>query len=134
MSSPGDVGHNFRKAKSMPVQRDYILRLLEQAAAVVRRLRELLGAGTAEPAAIVEQARAAQAALFGDTWMLLQRVDVTTATGLIRDSRQLSVWADLLRLEAEANRSLGDTARAEQLETRAAEIAAAAARNKTNSQ
>jgi hypothetical protein len=118
----------------MPVQRDYILRLLEQAAAVVRRLRELLLGGTAEPAAIVEEARAAQAALFGDTWMLLQRVDVATATGLIRDARQLSVWADLLRVEAEANRSLGDTARADQLEARAAGIAAAAARMKPNSQ
>ena len=118
----------------MPVQRDYILRLLEQAAAVLRRLRELLVAGTADPATLVEEARAAQAALFGDTWTLLQRVDVTTATGLIRDARQLALWADLLRVEADANRSLGDAARAEYLEARAAEIAAAAARAKGNSQ
>jgi hypothetical protein len=112
----------------MPVQRDYILRLVEQAAAVLRRLRELLGGGAAEPAAIVEEARAAQAALFGETWLLLQRVDVATATGLIRDPRQLSVWADLVRVEAEALRALGDAARAAHLETRAAGIAAAAAR------
>jgi hypothetical protein len=118
----------------MPVQRDYILRLLEQAAAVLRRLRELLGAGTAQPASIVEESRAAQAALFGDTWMLLQRVDVATATALIRDSRQLMMWADLLRVEAEANRALGDVARAEYLDTRAAGIADAAARVKPNSQ
>jgi hypothetical protein len=110
----------------MPVQRDYILRLLEQAAAVVRRLRELLGAGTAEPELIVDEARAAQAALFGDSWMLLQQVDVATATALIRDARQLSVWADLLRVEAEANRALGDLERAEYLESRASGIAAAA--------
>lgn len=118
----------------MPVQRDYILRLLEQAAAVLRHLRELLATGTAEPAGIVAEARAAQAALFGETWMLLQQVDVATATGLVRDSRQLSLWADLLRVEAEANRSLGDAERAEHLETRAAGIAAAAARSKPNSQ
>jgi hypothetical protein len=110
----------------MPVQRDYILRLLEEAAAVVRRLRELLGAGTAKPELIVEEARAAQAALFGDSWMLLQQVDVATATALIRDARQLSVWADLLRAEAEANRALGDVERAEYLESRASGIAAAA--------
>jgi hypothetical protein len=114
----------------MPVQRDYILRLLEQAAAVVRRLRELLGAGTGEPAAIVEEARAAQAELFGETWMLLQRVDVATATGLVRDARQLAVWADLLRLEAEASRALGDAERATYLETRADGVAAAAARTR----
>jgi len=117
----------------MPVQRDYILRLLEQAAAVLRRLRELLGGGAAEPAAIAEEARAAQAALFGDTWLLLQRVDVATATSLIRDSRQLSLWAELLRVEAEANRALGDAERAEYLEARAAGIAAAAERSKADS-
>lgn len=118
----------------MPVQRDYILRLLEQAAAVVRRLRELLGAGTGEPAAMIEEARAAQAELFGETWMLLQRVDVATATGLVRDARQLAVWADLLRVEAEASRALGDTERATYLATRADGIAAAAARNKARSE
>jgi hypothetical protein len=116
----------------MPVQRDYILHLLEQATAVLRRLRELLVAGTAKPAAIVDEARAAQAALFGETWMLLQRVDVATATALIRDPRQLSIWADLLRVEAEANRAQGDAERAAHLETRAEGIAAEAARTKAN--
>jgi hypothetical protein len=110
----------------MPVQRDYILRLLEQAAAVVRRLREMLIRGGASPSEIVEEARAAQAELFGDTWALLQRVNVATATGLIRDARQLALWADLLRIEAEANRQLGDEQRAQDLEARAAKIAEAA--------
>ena len=118
----------------MPVQRDYILRLLEQAAAVARRLRELLRGGTGDPTTIVDEVRAAQAALFGDTWMLLQRVDVTTATTLIRDARQLAAWAELLRVEADANRALGDVQRAEYLETRAAGIAAAAASAKQNAQ
>lgn len=112
----------------MPVQRDYILRLLEQAAAALRRLRELLGAGTARPVEIVDEARAAQAALFGDTWPLLQRVDVATATSLVRDPRQLAIWADLLRVEGEASRAVGDDEGATQLEARAAGIAAAAAR------
>lgn len=112
----------------MPVQRDYILRLLEEAAAVLRRLRELLSRGFGKPAVIVDEARAAQAALFGDTWAILQRVDVATATSLIRDARQLTLYADLLRVEAEANRALGDEKRAEYLETRAAGIAAAAER------
>ena len=112
----------------MPVQRDYILRLLEQAAAVLRRLRELLAGGGAKPAVIVEEARAAQAELFGDTWAMVQRVDVATVTSLIRDARQLTLYADLLRVEAEANRGLGDAKRAEYLETRAAGISAAADR------
>jgi hypothetical protein len=110
----------------MPVQRDYILRLLEQAAAVVQRLREMLTRSAASPAAIVEEARAAQAELFGDTWALLQRVNIATAIGLIRDARQLALWADLLRIEAEANRQLGDEQRAQDLEARAVRIAEAA--------
>ena len=117
----------------MPVQRDYILRLVEQAAAVLRRLRELLRGGAGEPAAIVEEARAAQAELFGNTWQLLQRVDVATATSLVRDPRQLAIWADLLRVEADANRALGDAERAEQLDSRATAIAAAAARMPSSS-
>jgi hypothetical protein len=116
----------------MPVQRDYILRLLEQAAAALRRLRELTGAGTTPPVEIVEEARAAQAALFGNTWMLLQQVDVGTATSLVRDPRQLAMWAELLRVEAEASRASGDERRAIHLETRAAGIAAAAAANKVD--
>jgi hypothetical protein len=112
----------------MPVQRDYILRLLEQAAAVVRRLRELLGGGTGEPAAIVEEARAAQAALLGSAWTLLQQVNVPTATALVRDPRQLAVWADLIRVEAQATRAMGDEKRAGYLESRADEVAAAAVR------
>lgn len=107
----------------MPVQRDYILRLLEQAAAVVRRLREMLRGGAASPSEIEEQARAAQAELFGETWALLQRVDVATALGLIRDARQLALWAELLRIEAQANRQLGDEQRAQDLDARAAKIA-----------
>lgn len=117
----------------MPVQRDYVLRLLEVAAAALRRLRELLGAGTAEPEVIVEEARAAQAALFGDTWPLLQRVDAATATALIRDPRQLALWADLLRAEADASRCAGDTERADYLDTRATVVADAAERGKSNS-
>jgi hypothetical protein len=118
----------------MPVQRDYILRLIEQAAAVARRLRELLLRGTADPGAVVEEARAAQAALFAESWTLLQRVDVATATALIRDPRQLAVWAELLRIEAQANRAIGDVERADQLETRAGEIAAAASRGAERSE
>ena len=114
----------------MPVQRDYILRLLEQAAAAVRRLRELLRGGTAEPTVIIEEARAAQAALFGNSWALLERVNVATATALVRDARQLAAWADLLRVAADASRALGDEQRAAQLEARAAEIAVAAAQQR----
>ena len=77
---------------------------------------------------MVEEARAAQAALFGNSWPLLQQVNVPTATALVRDPRQLAVWADLLQVEAQATRAMGDEKRASYLESRAEEIATAAVR------
>jgi hypothetical protein len=105
----------------MPVQRDYILRLLESIAAVIRRLREQL-AGGAAPEVIIEESRVAQGELFGQTWAIVQRVDITTVLALIQDARQLSLYAELLQLEAEARRATGDDAGAQALETRAATI------------
>jgi hypothetical protein len=114
----------------MPVQRDYILRLIESIAAVVRRLREQLsGRGTA-PETVLQEARGAQAELFGETWMLLQRVDVTTATSLIRDTRQLDLWSELVRIEAEAHRLANDEASAEDADRRALMIENAVAARK----
>lgn len=78
---------------------------------------------------MVEEARAAQAALFGNTWMLLEQVNVATAAALVRDPRQLAAWADLLRVEAQASRALGDEKRARYLDSRAEEIATAAVRS-----
>lgn len=107
----------------MPVQRDYILRLIESIAAVVRRLREQLMGGAA-PEVIIEGSRTAQGELFGQTWSIVQRVDVNTVLALIQDTRQLALYAELLRLEADARRAASDVAGAEQLDVRAATIEA----------
>ena len=103
------------------VQRDYILRLIEQAAAALRRILRLTADG--EPAAAVREAEAASRALLGPMADAMTAVDPATATQLIGDPSRLGAWAQLLAAEAAARRALGQDATADLLERRALAIA-----------
>ena len=114
-------------------QKDYILRLIEQAAAALRRLRERLASSDADvperataesPQAIALDARRAQHELLGEHAPLLQALDPTSAATMVRDPQRLALWVELLRTEAEALRRAGDASRAAALDTRAAALAA----------
>jgi hypothetical protein len=108
----------------MPSSRsDFILRLIEEIGAALRRLRGRL-AGGAPATAVVAGAREAQATLLGSMWPVLQTVDAATAAALVRDPWRLELWSDLLLVEAEAHRTLGDEPRAQALEKQAALLAA----------
>lgn len=98
-------------------ERDYILRLIAAAAAALTRLREMLSS-TAQPAEVIRQARAAQGELLGRDAMLLQAVDPASASALI-DPKRLALWAELLRVEADAHRRAGQEREAAVLEERA---------------
>lgn len=100
-------------------EKDYIMRQIEQAGAALRRLRSRLGIGAAAAEEIVHEAEAAQSELLGPVWPVARAVDVDTAGTMVRDSRQLEVWAALLGVQAEALRLLGDHGRATDLEERA---------------
>ena len=100
-------------------QSDYILRMIEQLGAALRRLRQRLARGVPAPE-VAREAHDAQAELFGAMWPMLGSVDAATAASLVRDSRQLRLWIDFLELEAEAHRQAGDGPRAEALEARLA--------------
>jgi hypothetical protein len=108
----------------MPSSRsDYILRLIEEIGAALRRLRERLARGV--PAGeVADGAREAQATLLGSMWPVLRTVDTATAAALVRDSWRLELWSELLLVEAEAHRTLGDAPRAQALEAQAAALAA----------
>lgn len=105
-------------------QEDYVLRLIRQAAEMVRRLRERLAGGAAE-GEIAAAARAAQGELLGPQAALLGAVDATTALALVGDARRVRLWADLLRVEAAAYRTAGDAPSAARLDDRAARLDAA---------
>ena len=107
------------------VQRDYILRLIEEAAAALRRVLRLTADG--EPAAAVREAQDAARALLGPMANALTAVDPATAAQLMGDPARLGAWAQLLAAEAAARRALDEGATADLVERRALAIALEAA-------
>lgn len=99
-------------------QSDYIMRMIEQLGAALRRLRERLTRGLPEAPEVMEEAEQAQAQLFGPLWPTLRLVDADTAASLVPDRRQLELWIELLRLERDAARLAGDDGRADALGAR----------------
>lgn len=106
---------------------DLILRTVAVAAAAVATLRQRLAAG-APPTEIVREARTAQGELLGKDAPLLQMLDPVSASQTVRDRERLNVWADLLRLEAEALARSGEGVAAEQALQRANMLSLAAKR------
>ena len=106
----------------MPAERrDYILKLIEQAAAALRRLRERL-AGGASAGEVAREAREAQGELVGRDAPLLRALDAASAVAMLGDARRATVFAELLQLEAAALRESGDAAEADALEARASAL------------
>jgi hypothetical protein len=103
-------------------QSDYILRMIEQLGAALRRLRELLARGVPAAPEVIREAEDAQSQLFGPLWPTLRLLDADTAAGLVPDDARLELWIHFIRLEADAHRLSGDAPRAESLEHRAAEL------------
>lgn len=102
---------------------DSLMRLLQQAAAALRRLRErLIGASDAEAVAIEREAGAEITALFGPQATLLQAIDLLSAVRLAGGAEKVATWTALLRAQAEARRARGDGAGAERIEERATAI------------
>jgi hypothetical protein len=101
----------------MPLhQRDFILRLIEQAGVAVARLKALLGlGGAAEAETVLHEAEGAQSALLGPIWPTVRLLDPASAAMLVGDPRRVSAWAELLRLQAAAYEIRGDAAEAERL-------------------
>lgn len=99
-------------------QRDFLLRLINQAAIALARLRERLVGGT-NPDEIVQAARAAQTELLGKDAGMLLMLDPASAAHVLGDKEMVAMWAELLRLEADAHRKAGRAEEADALEHRA---------------
>jgi hypothetical protein len=99
-------------------QRDYLMRLINQASIALARLRERL-LGGATPDEIVQAARAAQGELLGKDAAMLRMLDPASAAHVLGDKDLVAMWAELLRLEAEAHRKAGRIGEATALEQKA---------------
>ncbi|HYW30336.1 MAG TPA: hypothetical protein VE869_02435 [Gemmatimonas sp.] len=102
----------------MPAARDdFLLRLITQAAAALRRLRERLGGGTADE--VMRDAGTAIGALLGPQRELLERLDATSARSIVGNPDTVRAWSALLVLQADAELLRGQPASSERLRARA---------------
>jgi hypothetical protein len=109
----------------MPGARDdYLMRLIQQVAATLRRLRERVGDG-ALPEETSRDAGAAIGELLGPQRSLMEMLDAKSAAALAGDYERLELWVQLIRLQADAARDSNDTARADRLTARADALIAA---------
>ena len=116
-------------------RRDYLLRLIQQASAAARRIRELLTGEGAEATDLVREADQEISALLGggSQAQLLERVDADTAVRLVGDAERIRAWIDLLQAQAEALTKSGDGVQAQRVQDRAAALESAAARMASSS-
>ena len=109
----------------MPGARDdYLLRMIQQVAAALRRLRERVNGG-ALPDETMRDAGAAIGELLGPQHSLMELLDAKSASALAGDYERLELWVQLIRLQAEAAHAANDVARAEKLSARANALEAA---------
>ena len=113
----------------MPSAReDYLLRLIQQLAGALGRLRERLSGPTAgvEADDIAREAGTEIMRLLGPQALLLQQLDATSAVRIVADPQRVAFWVAFLRVQAEARRVRGDADAAHRVEVRASAIEQAA--------
>ena len=107
-------------------EEDYLLRLIRQAADVLRRLRHLMLSGAGSPEVIRLDAANAIEALLGPQARILSRLDAMSAARLVGHPDHVALWGALLVVEADATSSTGDSASAARLHERARTLREAA--------
>ena len=109
----------------MPAAReDYLLRMIQQAAAALRRLRERLAGGDSAEE-IVADAQTATSELLGARGELFERLDPRSAAQLLGDPERVRLWADLLAVRADALAAGGNVQEGTRLQVRSAALRAA---------
>ena len=113
----------------MPSAReDYLLRLIQQLAGALGRLRERLGGPTAvvEADDVAREAGAEISRLLGPQAPLLQQLDAASAVRIVADPQRVALWVAFLRVQAEAHRLRGGVDAAQRVEARAVALEHAA--------
>ena len=89
----------------MALRQDFLLRAIEQAFEVMRRIRRRRDEGDARGA--LADLDGAIADLLGPAAGVAERLDVATAAQLVRDPERVALWARLLAERAEVLRHAG---------------------------
>jgi hypothetical protein len=100
-------------------QEDYLLRIIRQAAEVLRRLRHRLTGGGDAPEIVRMDAVAATEALLGSQSSVLGLLDPASAVRLVGQPDIVALWIALIDVEAGALDAMGDAPTAERRRARA---------------
>ena len=103
------------------MQRDVVLRWIEQIVATVRRM--LLGPSAVDPEVADRMIDDAIAKLLGPLNLVIPRLDVASVVTLLRDPERLTGLVRLLELKAMALERMGKPDAADALRVRAAQLA-----------
>jgi hypothetical protein len=104
-----------------PVRQDYLLRMIEEAFDVIRRIRRRRQDG--DPTTAIRDAEAAIDALLGPAAGVATRLDASTAAQLIRNPEQVALWARLAAERSEVLVEMGEDHAAYAAGRRALELA-----------
>ncbi|PYP78518.1 MAG: hypothetical protein DMD35_11160 [Gemmatimonadetes bacterium] len=107
-------------------QEDYLLRIIRQAAELLRQLRRRLLGGEASAETIRQDAAAAIDLLLGAQAPVLGMLDATSAARLVGHPALVELWCSLLDVEGDAAAASGDAAFASRRRERTAELRVAA--------
>ncbi|MBC8088166.1 MAG: hypothetical protein H7Z40_12935 [Phycisphaerae bacterium] len=109
----------------MPGARDdYLLRMIQQVAAALRRLRGRVEDG-APSDEITRDAGGAIGELLGPQRAIMEMLDAKSAASLAGDAERLDLWVGLIRLQSHAAREAEDEVKASKLSARADALEAA---------
>jgi hypothetical protein len=107
-------------------QEDYLLRMIRQAAEILRQLKHRLLGGESSPESIRRDAAAAIDLLLGSQAPVLAMLDPASAVQLVGHPALVELWCSLLDVEADAADASGDPASAVRARARARALGNAA--------
>jgi hypothetical protein len=107
-------------------QEDYLLRMIRQAAEILRQLKRRLLGGEESAETIRQDAAAAIDLLLGSQAPVLAMLDPASAVRLVGHPALVELWVSLLHVEADAAESAGDATFAARRRARVAALRAAA--------
>jgi len=90
-------------------QEDYLLRMIRQAAEILRQLKHRLLGGESSPESIRRDAAAAIDLLLGSQAPVLAMLDPASAVQLVGHPALVELWCSLLDVEADATEANSDT-------------------------
>jgi hypothetical protein len=107
-------------------QEDYLLRMIRQAAEILRQLKHRLLGGESSPESIRRDAAAAIDLLLGSQAPVLAMLDPASAVQLVGHPALVELWCSLLDVEADAAGAGGDATLAARRRARAVALRDAA--------